>query len=83
MQNTIRVLYSIRPDVVERFNQLYKGRARSHAIEALMERAIAEREDEVTSAARLIATDPDFAGLSEVSSDVDALSADTALTQLQ
>ena len=47
-----------------------------------MERAIAEREAEVVSAALRIETDPDFADVRAISDEVDALSADTAAKHL-
>ena len=78
MSHTVRVLYSIRPELVSRFNAVFKGRERSRVVERLMERAIEERESEVVAAARLVETDPDFAPVRAVSSDVDALSEDTA-----
>jgi len=82
MAQTVRVLYSIRPDILGRFNSVFKGRQRSRAIEQLMERAIAEREAEVVSAARRIETDPDFADVRAISDEVDALSAETAAKHL-
>src|SRR5271169_4313003 len=72
MAQTVRVLYSIRSDVLGRFNNMFKGRQRSRAIGQLMERAIAEREAEVVSAARQIETDPDFADVRAISDEVDA-----------
>ena len=54
----------------------------SRAIEQMMERAIAEREAEVVSAALRIETDPDFADVRAISDEVDALSADTAAKHL-
>ena len=75
MTQTVRVLYSIRSDILGRFNNMFKGRQRSRAIEQMMERAIAEREAEVVSAALRIETDPDFADVRAISDEVDALSA--------
>ena len=82
MTQTVRVLYSIKPELVRRFNVLFKGRERSRVIERLMERAIEEREAEVVAAVRLVETDPDFAAVRAVSDDVDALSAETAASHL-
>ena len=79
---TIRVLYSINPELARRFNAVFKGRDRSRVVERLMERAIEERESEVVSAVRLVETDPDFAPARAVSDDVDALSAETAASHL-
>ena len=78
MSHTVRVLYSIRPELVSRFNAVFKGRERSRVVERLMERAIEERESEVVAAVRLVETDPDFAPARAVSADVDALSVETA-----
>ena len=78
----VRVLYSIRPDILGQFNSMFKGRQRSRAIEQLMERAIAEREAEVVAAARRIETDPDFADVRAISDEVDTLSAETAAKHL-
>jgi len=83
MGRTARALYSIRPEVLGRFNTLFKGRDRSRAVERLMERAIAEREDEVIAAARLIETDPDFEEARAISDEVDALAAETAARHLR
>jgi hypothetical protein len=82
MAQTVRVLYSIRPEILGRFNSVFKGWQRSRAIEQLMERAIAEREAEVVSAARRIDTDPDFADVRAISDEVDSLSAETAAKHL-
>lgn len=82
MTRTIRVLYSIKPELVSRFNAVFKGRDRSRVVERLMERAIEEREAEVVAAVRLIETDPDFAPVRAVSDDVDALSAEMAADHL-
>ena len=83
MSQTARALYSIRSEVLGRFNTLFKGRERSRTVERLMERAIAEREDEVTAAARLIETDPAFAEVRAISGEVDALAAETAARHLR
>jgi hypothetical protein len=78
MSRTVRVFYSIRPELVSRFNAVFKGGERSRVVERLMERAIEERESEVVAAVGLVETDPDFAAARAVSADVDALSADMA-----
>lgn len=77
MPSTKRVLYSIHPEVVERFNALFKGRERSRVVERLMLQAINEREAEVVAAAKLIENDPAFAEYREVSEWVDAQAVDT------
>ena len=78
MTRTVRVFYRIKPELLSRFNAVFKGRDRSRVIERLMERAIEEREAEVVAAVLLVETDPDFAPVRAVSDDVDSLSAETA-----
>jgi hypothetical protein len=80
MPTTKRVLYSIHPEVLSRFNALFKGRDRSRAIESLMLKAINEREQEVVAAAKLIETDPAFSEYHEVSDWADAQAVDTLAT---
>lgn len=77
MPSTTRVLYSLDPDVVARFNRIYKGRERSRVVERYMTAAINAREEEVVAAAKLIATDPAFAEYDDVAEWADAHSIDT------
>jgi hypothetical protein len=77
MPTTKRVLYSIHPDVLDRFNALFRGRERSRMIERFMLSAIKERENEVVAAAKIINTDPAFAEYREVSEWADAQAIDT------
>jgi hypothetical protein len=74
---TKRVLYSIHPEVLSRFNAFFKGRERSRMIERFMLTAIKERENEVVAAAKLINTDPAFSEYHEVSEWADAQAVDT------
>ena len=77
MPITKRVLYSIHPEVLSRFNALFRGRERSRVVEQLMIKAINEREAEVVAAAKLIETDPAFSQYQEVSEWADAQAIDT------
>lgn len=77
MSSTKRVLYSIHPEVVERFNALFKGRERSRMVEKFMLQAINERAAEVVAAAKLIETDPAFAEYRDLSEWGDAQAVDT------
>ncbi len=79
MPTTKRVLYSIRSDVLERFNAIYKSTQRSKVIESLMLDAINSREDRVARAAAAIAEDAEaMRDHQETSAWVDAQSAHTA-----
>jgi hypothetical protein len=77
MPTTKRVLYSIHPEILARFNALFKGRERSRVVEQLMLKAINERESEVVAAAKLIGTDPAFSEYREVSEWADEQAVDT------
>jgi hypothetical protein len=77
MPATTRVLYSLNPDVVARFNRIYKGRERSRVVERFMIDAIDARENEVVAAAKLIASDPAFREYDEVADWADAQAIDT------
>jgi hypothetical protein len=74
---TKRVLYSIHPEVLTRFNALFKGRDRSRMVEKFMIQAIDSRASEVAAAAKLIETDPAFSEYAAVSEWADAQAVDT------
>ena len=79
MPSTKRVLYSIRAEVLDRFNAAFKPTQRSKIIERLMLEAIEGREDRVARAAAAIAADPEASGEHRELSDwVDAQSAHAA-----
>jgi hypothetical protein len=77
MPATTRVLFSLNPDVVARFNRIYKGRERSRMVERFMIEAIDARENRVVAAAKLIASDPAFREYDDVADWADAQAIDT------
>ncbi len=79
MPATKRVLYSIRAEVLDRFNAAFKPTQRSKVIERLMLEAIEGREDRVALAAAAIAADEEaLTDHRELSDWVDAQSAHAA-----
>jgi hypothetical protein len=72
MSATKRAVYSIRTDVLDRFNATFHGRERSCVVERMMMRAIEAEEDEIAAAAKQIESDPEFASVREVSEWADA-----------
>jgi len=78
MPNAKRVLYTIRADVLERFNSKVRPSQRSKTIERMMLEALQQREDEVVDAAMAIARDPESSEDHQtLSAWVDAQSAHT------
>jgi hypothetical protein len=77
MSATKRAVYSIRSEVLDRFNAAYQGRERSRMIERLMLRALEAEENEIAAIASQIENDPDLATYREVSDWADANAADT------
>ena len=78
MAANVRVSMTVRLEIANRFNALYKGRDRGRAVERLLSRAIAEREFDAVAAAHSVETEADFANIRELAEDVDALSVETA-----
>ncbi len=72
-----RAVYSIKPDVLTRFNALYASRERSKLVEQFLREKVNERERSFVDAARQIETDPELSAIRDVSDDVDALAAET------
>ena len=68
-----RAIYSIDPEVLNRFNSTFRPRERSKVVEQLMRQALAKKERQVIDAIRLIESDPRFAAIREVSADVDRI----------
>lgn len=66
-----RAIYSIDPEVLNRFNSTFRPRERSRVVERMMREALVEKERQVVDAVRLIETDPRFAAIREVTADVD------------
>ena len=69
---TQRAFYSINDDVLERFNALVPPHRRSRTVQELIAKHVDEHDSKLIQAARLIETDPEYAGLKEVSEDADA-----------
>jgi hypothetical protein len=59
MATAKRVLYTIRADVLERFNSKIRPSQRSKTIERMMLEVLQRREDEVVEAAKALAVDPE------------------------
>ena len=68
-----RAIYSIDPEVLNRFNSTFRPHERSKVVEQLMRQALAKKERQVIDAIRLIESDPRFAAIREVSADVDRI----------
>ena len=68
-----RAIYSIDPEVLNRFNSTFRPRERSKIVEQLMRQALAKKERQLIAAVRLIESDPRFAAIREVSGDVDRI----------
>jgi hypothetical protein len=77
MSATRRAVYSIRSDILDRFNAAYHGRERSSVVERLMLRALEAEENEIAAVAAQIEDDPDLASYREVSDWTDAHAVDT------
>ncbi len=57
----LRASYTIESDVLLKFNEMVPPGERSHLIQQLMERALAEREKRLEAIAMEFETHPDFA----------------------
>ena len=68
-----RAIYSIDPEVLNRFNSTFRPRERSKIVEQFMRQALAKKERQLIAAVRLIESDPRFAAIREVSGDVDRI----------
>lgn len=77
MPATKRAVYSIRSDILDRFNAAYQGRERSKMIERMMLRALDAEENEIAAAAAQIESDPELASYRETSDWADANAVDT------
>ncbi len=77
MPATRRAVYSIRADILDRFNAAYQGRERSKMIERMMLRALDAEENDIAAAAAQIEGDPELASCRETSDWADANAVDT------
>lgn len=77
MSATRRAVYSIRSEVLDRFNAAHQGRERSRVIERLMLRALEVEENEIAAAVAQIESDPELATYREVSDWADANAIDS------
>ncbi|MEF3368023.1 hypothetical protein V3H18_15925 [Methylocystis sp. 9N] len=77
MPATKRAVYSIRSDILDRFNAAYQGRERSKMIERMMLRVLDAEENEIAAAAAQIESDPELASYRETSDWADANAVDT------
>lgn len=77
MPATKRAVYSIRTDILDRFNAAYQGRERSKMIERMMLRALDAEENDIAAAAAQIESDPELASYRETSDWADANAVDT------
>ncbi len=77
MPATKRAVYSIRTDILDRFNAAYQGRERSRMIERMMLRALDAEENDIAAAAAQIEGDPELASYRETSDWSDANAVDT------
>ncbi len=75
-----RAVYSIKPDVLARFNALYPTRDRSKLVEQFLLHKVSEKERAFVEAARLIENDPQYSSIREVSDDMDSLTTETLKT---
>jgi transcription initiation factor TFIIIB Brf1 subunit/transcription initiation factor TFIIB len=71
MSTVSRAIYTINPEVLNRFNAAFKPRERSKVVERLIRQELDKHERALAEAARRIETDPRFASILEVSEDVD------------
>ena len=76
MSTASRAIYSINPDLLNRFNALYPARERSKIVEGLIQQVLEEREQYLVDAVRKIETDPRLAAIREVSDDIDRVAGD-------
>ncbi len=72
-----RAVYSIKPQVLTRFNTLYRVGERSKLVERFLDEKVREKEQAFVDAARLIERDPALRAVRGVSRDVDALAGET------
>jgi flagellar motor component MotA len=77
---TVRILFSVKDEVLARFRAIVPNRERSKAIESFMLKEIETREDarerEIEQIARMVESDPAFAEVRGVATDVDAVAGD-------
>lgn len=77
MSTPSRAIYSIDPEVLKRFNTLFKPGERSKVVEQLLREKIDTEDQQLVDAARRIESDPRFAAIREVSDDVDRIAGET------
>ena len=77
---TARILFSVKDEVLARFRAIVPTGERSKVIESFMLREIETREDarerEIEQIARMVESDPAFAEVRRVATDVDAVAGD-------
>ena len=71
--SSTRVIYSIDPQILSRFNAMFAPRERSKVVEQMIQRALSERESGLLEAARKIESEPRFAAIREVSDDIERI----------
>ena len=77
---TVRILFSVKDEVLARFRAIVPNRERSKVIESFMLKEIETREEarerEIEQIARMVEFDPAFAEVRGVATDVDAVAGD-------
>lgn len=73
MSTPSRAIFSIDPNVLQRFNAHFKRGERSKVVEQLIREKVDAEDQQLVEAARRIETDPRFAAIRDVSDDVDRI----------
>jgi hypothetical protein len=77
MSTPSRAIYSIDPEILKRFNALFKPGERSKVVEQLLRQKIAAQDQQLVDAAKRIESDPRFTSIREVSDDVDRIAGES------
>lgn len=71
-----RASYTIRPEILRRFNEVVPARERSRVVQSLMEGILDRRTEDLAAIAHDVETHPDFAQVRETASAFDTLIGD-------